>query len=296
MTPRAIRFTALCALPLMLFQGVAQAALHTVEVTSTGNEVSVPLPPGTQEVELESQRAGNCRFGRTWGYDLSARQLWVNGGCSGVFKVHVRDDAVPATASAPSDASNAAAGLAAMAAIAGVAILASQGNKHHNNNSGYYPPPTYPPQGYPPPPPPPGAYPGGYPQGGWAPPPGSRQSLMRHASGACMDAKDSARPGSPINIYDCHGRANQVFFRTPAGEMVVQGMCVQQAGAMQPGDRLVAAPCNGSPIQRWSFYGAQVRNMQSGMCLDALNGQARRGVAVAAYPCNPGVQGQRWFW
>ena len=66
MTPRASRFTALCALPLMLFQGVAQAAMHTVEVTSTGNEVSVPLPPGTQEVELESQRAGNCRFGRSF--------------------------------------------------------------------------------------------------------------------------------------------------------------------------------------------------------------------------------------
>lgn len=296
MNLRVRRLTALCALPFMLAHGLAHAVIHAVEVTSTGNEVNVPLPPGTQEVELETQRAGNCRFGRTWGYDLTARQLWVNGGCAGTFKVHVRDDAVPATASAPSDSSNAAAGLAAMAAIAGVAILASQGNKHHNNN-GYYPPPVYPPQGYPPPPPPPGAYPGGYPQGGWAPPPGSRQSLMRHASGACMDAKDGARPGTPINVWDCHGRPNQVFYRTPMGELVVQGLCVEPAGgAMQQGARLVSAPCNGTPMQRWAFQGAQIRNLQNGLCLDVLNGQARRGAPVAGYFCNGGAPGQRWFW
>jgi hypothetical protein len=279
------RAVALVCVPLVLCQSIAQAAVHSIEVTSTGNEVSVPLPPGTQEVELETQRAGNCRFGRTWGYDLSSLRMWVNGGCAGVFKVVIRDNAVPATASTEGDASsNTGAALAAMAAIAGVAILASQSNKHQNNN-GYYPPP--------PPPPPPG--PGMYPGPGM-PPPGARPMVIRNASGGCLDLQGGRnRPGTPVQLWECNNRPSQMFYPTPYNELTVQGLCLEPAGRTpQVGVPVVVAPCDRSAAQRWFFSGAQIRNGQNGMCIDSYN-QGRGSPVVQAF-CNGGAPGQRWFW
>jgi hypothetical protein len=124
MKPFTRRITTLITVPLMLMHGVAQAVVQMIEVNAGNNDVTVPLPAGIQEVELAQQRAGNCRFGRTWGYDLTSRQLWASQGCSGVFKLTIRDDAVPANPTPGStDSSNAAAGLAAMAAIAARACV-----------------------------------------------------------------------------------------------------------------------------------------------------------------------------
>lgn len=299
------RATALTCVPFLLAHGPAQAAVQMVEVTSNGSEVNLPLPEGTQEVELESQRSGNCRFGRTWGYDLSSRQMWANGGCSGVFRLTIRDDAVPATASTP-DGSNAAAGLAAMAAIAGVAILASQGNKH---SSPYTPPPGYyppsPPNAgyYPPPPPPPNA--GYYPRppaydspgGGYRPQPGGRQSVIRGSGGMCMDLSGGqARPGTWVTLFECHGKHNQQFYWTPRGEMVVDGLCLDLQGKnMMSGAKIVSMPCDGTPSQRWTMNGALIRSMHTGRCMDVANNQVRKGTPIISWDCHGGPN-QRWFW
>ncbi len=80
MKPLSRRITTLITLPLMLMHGVAQAVVQMIEVNSSANEVTVPLPVGIQEVELAQQRAGNCRLGRSWGYDLTSRQLWASQG------------------------------------------------------------------------------------------------------------------------------------------------------------------------------------------------------------------------
>ena len=189
------RTTALiCAMSVAGFPQPGAAAVQSLDLASSGGEVTASLPAGTTEVELATQRAGACRFGRTWGYDLAARQLWVSGGCSGSFRVHVRDDAVPSQATHP-DSSNAAAGLAAMAAIAGVAILASQHNKHRNDNAGYVP-------ASPPPPPGSGGY---YPPPNWGggyPPPGGypqqRGGVIRNSAGMCIDMQ-----GGPVPQCSC---------------------------------------------------------------------------------------------
>jgi len=292
MRPFTRRITTLITVPMMLMHGVAQAVVQMIEVNAGNNEVTVPLPAGIQEVELAQQRAGNCRFGRSWGYDLTSRQLWASQGCSGVFKLTIRDDAVPATGTPGStDSSNAAAGLAAMAAIAGVAILASQGNKHHQD--AYYPPPAnngyYPP---PPPPPPPPQYGGGYNPQMMGP-----SNVVRSASGLCMDMQGGpVRPGTPMSLFPCHGRGNQQFARSPRGEIVVGGLCLDVAGRnLMNGAQIVSFPCDGSPTQQWVMSGAQIRNMRGGLCMDVANNNNRQGAPVIAWGCHGG-QNQRWFW
>jgi hypothetical protein len=286
------RAVAVALLPFLLNHGMAAAAVQMIEVNSPGNEVVVPLPPGTMEVELESQRAGNCRFGRSWGYDLSTQRMWVNGGCQGRFRLTLRDDAVAATATS-NDGSNVAAGVAAMAAIAGVAILASKAHSS-NHQGGYYPPPPPPPPGAGYPPPPPGYYP---PQGGTNPLAGGGAAMIRNAMGGCLDEQGGrAQPGTPITLWDCRGRPNQQFWRTPRGELMVQGGCIEPQGkARNPGVQVTSWACDGSPAQRWAFTGTAIRNMQTGLCLDLPGGQMRRGTAVVTQYCN-GAPSQQWFW
>jgi hypothetical protein len=283
----ARRATALaCVASLSGVHLPAASAVQSVELASNGSEVTTALPPGTTEVELATQRAGSCRFGRTWGYDLGARQLWVSGGCAGGFRVHVREHAVPAQAGQPEN-SNAAAGLAAMAAIAGVAILASQSNKHRHDNVYVPPAPPPPPQGggyYPPP-----NWGGGYPQ--------PRAGVIRNSAGMCIDMQGgTVRPNVPAGLFQCHGRANQQFQWSPRSELVVAGMCLDIAGRNAvDGARIVAWNCDGSPTQQWVAQGASIRNRYSGQCIDLANNNSTNQAPIIAYRCHGG-QNQRWFW
>jgi len=288
------RTTALiCAMSVAGFPLPGAAAVQSLDLASSGGEVTASLPAGTTEVELATQRAGACRFGRTWGYDLAARQLWVSGGCSGSFRVHVRDDAVPSQATQP-DSSNAAAGLAAMAAIAGVAILASQHNKHRNDNAGYVP-------ASPPPPPGSGGY---YPPPNWGggyPPPGGypqqRGGVIRNSAGMCIDMQGGrVGPNVPAGLFQCHGKGNQQFQWSPRGELMVGGHCLDIAGRNAvDGARIVAWACDGSPTQQWGVQGASIRNRYTGQCIDLANNNSTNQAPIIAYRCHGG-QNQRWFW
>jgi len=282
----ARRVTALvCAATVSGTPLQAMAAVQSVELASHGGEVTTALPVGTTEVELASQRAGSCRFGRTWGYDLAARQLWVSGGCAGSFQVHVRDDAIPAQAGHP-QSSNAAAGLAAMAAIAGVAILASQSNKHRHEEAYAPPPPPPPPQGN-----------GYYPQQNWGGNYPQRSGVIRNSSGMCIDMQGGrVRPNVPAGLFQCHGRANQQFQWSPRGELVVAGHCLDIAGrAAVDGARIVAWNCDGSATQQWVAEGASIRNRYTGQCIDLANSASVNEAPIIAYRCH-GRPNQRWFW
>ena len=84
------RVTALVTLPLLFTASNASAAQQIVELGANGAPATVQMPKGTHVVDLVTQRAGNCRFGRTWGYDLTTLELWVNG-CAGSFRLTVAD-------------------------------------------------------------------------------------------------------------------------------------------------------------------------------------------------------------
>jgi hypothetical protein len=283
------RLTALVSLPLLLAGNIASAAQQIIELGGNGAPANVQLPRGTREVDLVTQRAGNCRFGRTWGYDLTTLELWVNG-CAGSFRLTVADPqpgAAPA-AGAP-DSSNAAAALAAAAAIAGIAILASRGNQDHNHHA------AYPPQGgqyYPPPN-------GGYspPPQGASPPGGGRQGAIRGPNNLCLDMRGGAAvQGTELNVFRCHGGPNQSFTWTPRGELMVQGLCLDIANAdRNDGAKVVTWRCNGGPNQRWAANGAQIQSQMNSKCLDIFGGNLNSGTPVIMYSCS-GRANQRWYW
>lgn len=264
----------------------APAAEQTVNLASNGRYVSYRLPPNTREVELAEQRAGACRFNRTWGYDLSNRELWVNGGCAGAFRVISHEQA----AAAAPESSNAGAALAAAAAIAGIAILANRGRHDNDDSQPYYPPqnaPNYQPPNS-------GYYPsaaGNYPQGG------GRQGTLHGPGGLCLDMRgDRVQQGTEAILYNCHGKNNQRFVWTPRGELTVGGMCLDVAGGKRSnGSRLIAWQCNGGGNQQWAVNGASIRGSGSGKCLDGGGGQPRGGSPVAIWDCN-NSSGQQWWW
>lgn len=252
----------------------ARAAEQTIDLTSRGGYQSYKLPDGTTEVDLVQQTAGGCRFGRTWGYDLTNRELWVDGGCGGRFKLTYAAGGTgtgtgeDAGSGSSDNSSNVGAAVAAAAVIAGIALLASSRDrdkdKDHNDDW----------QG----------------DAGW----NSRQ--IRGKGGLCLDIEGGVRPGRNLIVYDCNGGGNQRFERNRNGELRVSGLCLDVADRnTADGARVMAFTCNGGPNQRWRVRGGEIRSEESGKCLDIENGRTRPGTAVILYRCNGG-DNQRWSW
>ena len=254
--------SAFAALVAAVMTGLAAPAWAqaTVELRSGGGYQSLSLPTDVTEVELAEQLQGACRFNRTWGYDLTNRELWVNGGCGGKFKL------VQPAAAEDSRSSNAAAAAVAVAAIAGIAILA-----HANRDRNDTPAPDY-----------------NY----------QRGKPIRTQSNMCLDVSGgNPRPGTLVQLYQCHGRENQRFSWGRGGELVTPGnLCLDVANANSgEGARLVVWNCSGAPNQRWTTRGNAIMSRMNGKCLDVLEGKFRNGQPVVMWSCNGGPN-QRWWW
>lgn len=290
------RTTVVLSIALLVLPDSVGAAERLIDLVSSGREAKYTLPADTREVKLVSQRSGECRFGRTWGYDLAGRELWVNGGCAGQFKIITHD-----SGDGPPKSSNTAAALAAAAAIAGVAVLASRGrhdDQRSNEQPGYYVPPAN--QGYYVPPNNANYYP---PSAGYHPPTvgrypsgGGREGAIHGPGGLCLDMRgDRVLQGTEAILYTCHGEINQRFNWTPRGELIVGNMCLDIAGGSRAnGARVIAWPCNGGRNQQWFVNGTQIQSQQNGKCLDVAGG-SQRGSPVVVYDCHGG-ENQRWFW
>jgi len=122
-------------------------------------------------------------------------------------------------------------------------------------------------------------------------------SLVSAASGLCLDVKhNSSASGTPLQIYTCHGQANQLFAFTAAGELRVfnNTVCVQpQSGAASPIPAVVA-PCNGQVEQRWTFNAnGSISSQSSGLCLDVFGQNTTIQTPVNLWSCN-GQTNQQW--
>lgn len=254
------------------------------EFGSRGTYATMQLPPHTRDVELVSQRSGNCRFGRSWGFDIARLELWADQGCSGLFRALVESPPSAAAANtAPGPAAgdaSAIAAAAAVAAIAGVAILA---HKHRSDGSpthqgGSYVPPDY------------------RPQPSYWPPAQGYGGAMQGLGGLCLDIRggEPVRAGNPAIVWQCTGRGNQTFAWTRRGELQVGGLCLDVAnGADANGAAVVAWPCNGGANQQWAFDRGTIRSRMNGRCLDVQNGRAQPGAPVAMWECH-GRANQLW--
>lgn len=252
-----------------------QAQDTEVELVSNGGGNSYRLPDNVTQVDLVQQLRGNCRFGRSWGYDLSAKDLWVDAGCGGRFKV---------TRTAPASqggVSNAGLAIAAVAAIAGLALLANHNSQkseqeagHDNGNHG----------------------PGGQP--GWQPG-GPNGRVFRSVGGLCLDVDKSGgfiRPGAPVQIWNCHGQWNQQFSWGRNGEITVGNLCLDIANANpNDGAQLIVWQCSGAANQRWRARGRDIVSDLNGKCMAVWEGVGRNGQRVVTWGCN-GSTNQNWWW
>ncbi|MFC3686900.1 lectin [Aquipuribacter hungaricus] len=116
-------------------------------------------------------------------------------------------------------------------------------------------------------------------------------------SGRCLDVAGAATaPGTTVQVYDCHGGANQRWTPTAAGELRVYGsMCLDVKG------RDTTAPavaqiwtCNGGSNQRWTLRAdGAVVGVPSGLCLDVTERRTARSSPVGLWTCN-GQTNQQW--
>ena len=255
----------LLCLPLLMSVQTVQAQEQVVDLQSSGGYTSYRLPDDTTQVDLSAQTQGACRFNRTWGYDLTNRELWTNGGCGGRFKI-----TRSYTSNNSGSGSNAGAAVAAVAAIAGIALLANH-NRHDNDRRPDYP---------------------DYPNDG-----GGRGGEIRVDGRMCLDVtKGNIRPGTALQVYDCNGTASQRFGVGRGGEIRVRDLCVDvDRGDARDGARVVLWSCSGSRSQSWSTRGGQIVSQLNGKCLDVEDGRVRQGAPTMVWSCNRSPS-QRWWW
>ncbi len=279
-TRRAAAATAAAAAALALAIAVpapaaaAPAATAPFDFGSRGPYAAMPLPPHTRDVELLAQRAGSCRFGRTWGFDPARLELWADQGCVGTFRAIVDPPPSPGQGGVPPGAGDpAAAAAAAAAAIAGIAILSQRPRPDA--------PPVYPDGVYAPP--------------GYYPSP-ARGGVIQGLGGLCLDVRggEPVRPGAPVIVWQCFGSGSQTFAWTRRGELRVGGLCLDVANGLDAnGAAVIAWPCNGRGHQQWAFDRGTIRSRAGGRCLDVQNGRARPGTQVAIWDCH-GRANQLW--
>ncbi|MFY0581004.1 lectin [Cystobacter fuscus] len=124
------------------------------------------------------------------------------------------------------------------------------------------------------------------------------EPLVSASSGTCLDVMQESRtPGTGLQIHACHGRINQAFTFTAAGELRTYDntLCVDTAsGQTAPGTRAVIATCTGLPAQKWTFNAnGSVVHTASGLCLDVEGGKTEDKTPVIVWNCN-GQTNQKW--
>lgn len=255
----------LLCVPLLLNTQAAQAQDQIVELRSNGGYTSARLADDVTQVDLAEQVQGACRFNRTWGYDLTNRELWTNGGCGGRFRI----TRTYAQGNGNNNSNNAGAAVAAVAAIAGIALLANH-NKHDDDRRPDYP---------------------DYGNGG------GRGGEIRVDGRLCLDVtKGNFRPGTALQVFDCNGTDSQRFRVGRGGEIRVRDLCLDvERGDPRDGARVVLWSCSGAPSQSWTTRGGQIVSQLGGKCLDVVDGRVRQGQPAMVWQCNRSPS-QRWWW
>ncbi|SNY59011.1 extracellular catalytic domain type 1 short-chain-length polyhydroxyalkanoate depolymerase [Paractinoplanes atraurantiacus] len=118
------------------------------------------------------------------------------------------------------------------------------------------------------------------------PPTGGATEIVGTQSGRCVDVPNSSRTnGTRVQLYDCHGQANQRWTYTASKQLQVYGsMCLNAAGSGNASAVQIYA-CNGQSNQQWNVNtNGTVTGVQSGRCLDVWG--TGNGQQVQIYDCN----------
>jgi lysophospholipase L1-like esterase len=129
------------------------------------------------------------------------------------------------------------------------------------------------------------------------PPVGSPAGLVNANSGRCLDVTGaSMAAGTRTIIWDCHGRTNQQWTRTAAGELRVYGTsCLDvNGGGTANGTGVIIWPCRGTTSQQWVFQpNGSIRAVGANRCLDVTGSGTANSTQLQIFDCN-GTGAQQW--
>ncbi|WP_203931593.1 ricin-type beta-trefoil lectin domain protein [Virgisporangium ochraceum] len=126
-------------------------------------------------------------------------------------------------------------------------------------------------------------------------PPNQTGQLRGLGSNRCLDVSgQSQSDGALVQIWDCHGNANQRWTATSSNQLTVYGTKCLDASSTATGTRVQIWSCHGGANQQWRLNAdGTVTGVQSGLCLDVTGGGTANGTAVVLWGCNGGSN-QRW--
>jgi poly(3-hydroxybutyrate) depolymerase len=131
-----------------------------------------------------------------------------------------------------------------------------------------------------------------------SPPAGQANVMIVGAgSGRCIDVPGSSTTnGTQVQLWDCHGGANQRWTYTANRQLTVNGnKCLDANGqGTSNGTRVVIWDCNGQANQQWNLgSNGAITGVQSGLCLDASGAATANGTRIQLWSCHGGSN-QRW--
>jgi len=111
-------------------------------------------------------------------------------------------------------------------------------------------------------------------------------SIVSNSSGLCLDVTDGGGTGTPLQVWDCAGNAQQAWTFT-AGTVRNRGLCIDITnGSQSDGATLRVATCNGGWAQKWTVNsGNDLANTVIGKCADLKDQGTSNGTRVQLWQC-----------
>ncbi|MEU4765880.1 ricin-type beta-trefoil lectin domain protein [Actinosynnema sp. NPDC023794] len=126
--------------------------------------------------------------------------------------------------------------------------------------------------------------------------PAGRQ-IVGVPSGRCADVPGATTTnGTQVQLWDCHGGANQNWTYTSGRQLVVYGTkCLEASGwGSANGTQVAIWDCHGGANQQWNVNAdGTITNALSNLCLDASGWGSTNGTRLVLWSCS-GQGNQQW--
>jgi hypothetical protein len=128
---------------------------------------------------------------------------------------------------------------------------------------------------------------------------GSQQNVevVGAGSGRCMDVPGATtNNGTQVNLWDCHGNANQRWTYTSGKQLTVYGnKCLDAfGGGTSNGTAVAIWDCTGAANQQWNLNAdGTITSAQSGLCVEAAGLGTANGTKLQLWSCWGGSN-QKW--
>lgn len=124
-------------------------------------------------------------------------------------------------------------------------------------------------------------------------------AIIGKGSNRCVDVTDAkngkGKDGTPLQIWDCAGTANQKWDFRGDGTVRSLGLCMDVAwGSRDDGAVIQLARCSGNPAQQFVLSTAgDLVNPQADKCVDVKDNATGDGARLLLWTC-AGTPNQKW--